>query len=141
MEQGKILIMSRKLNPVQWTEELRNALASSKVRLKANKKIARMLGLNENLICRYLRKNEGWIEEKTFRKLCRLEEFRDLKYIASNPLKLKGDEQLLLDVFRELPENIQKELLLELSKFSRYAKDKSSNVTDLCHFLKPKNPQ
>ncbi|MFZ2656648.1 MAG: hypothetical protein WAX69_17070 [Victivallales bacterium] len=133
--------MSRKLNPVQWTGELRNALASSRVRLKTNKQIARTLGLNENLICRYLRKNVGWVEEKTFRKLCQLEEFRDLKYIASNPLKLKGDEQLLLDVFRELPENIQKELLLELSKFSRYSKDKSSSVTDLCHFLKPENPQ
>ena len=141
MEQLRILFMSRKLNPVQWTLELRNALASSRLRLKTNKKIARTLGLNENLICRYLRKNEGWIEEKTFRKLCQLEEFRDLKYIASNPLKLKGDEQLLLDVFRELPEDIQKELLLELSKFSRYSKDKSSSVTDLCHFLKPGNPQ
>ncbi|MFZ2653308.1 MAG: hypothetical protein WAX69_00185 [Victivallales bacterium] len=107
--------------PVRWTKEYTDALIVARTRMKSARKIASFTGIHESQIGKFLKKTDGWVDKDTFERLCKLKEFKKLSGSAGISIEsgMSDNEKILLKLFRQLPEDSQKEKLLELMKMVR----------------------
>jgi len=99
-------------------KEYTGALMAAKRRLKSAREIAASTGIHETQIGKFLKKSDGWVDKDTFDRLCRLKEFKKLSASSGTTAEsgMSDNEKILLKLFRRLPEDAQKEKLLELMK-------------------------
>ena len=104
--------------PVRWTKEYTDALKAAKTHMKSARKIANYTGVHESQIGKFLKKTDGWVDKDTFERLCKLKEFKKLSASGGTGAEsnMTDNEKILLKLFRQLPEDTQKEKLLDLMK-------------------------
>ncbi|MFZ2655699.1 MAG: hypothetical protein WAX69_12280 [Victivallales bacterium] len=103
--------------PVRWIKEYTDALLAAKKRMKSAREVAAFTGIHETQIGKFLKKTDGWVDKDTFERLCRLKEFKKLSIsVGAGTENMTDNEKILLKLFRKLPEDIQKEKLLDLMK-------------------------
>lgn len=104
--------------PVRWIREYTEALKTARTHMKSIRKIALHTGIHESLIGKFLKKTDGWVDKDTFERLCKLKEFKKLSVSARTGAEsnMTDNEKILLKLFRQLPEDTQKEKILDLMK-------------------------
>ncbi|MBR2904392.1 MAG: LacI family DNA-binding transcriptional regulator [Lentisphaeria bacterium] len=93
---------------------------------------ARFANVSANTVTRYLNKETESIKEDTWKKLYPLiKNFLPRKSSSHHkPLELTTDEKILVDAFKDLPSDIQRQKLMEILDLARKVNKKKAKAQE-----------
>lgn len=94
---------------------------------------ARFANVSANTVSRYLNKETESIKEDTWKKLYPLiKNFLPKKSSSHHkPLELSTDEKILLDAFKDLPSDVQRQKLMEILLLARKVNKKKAKELEV----------
>ena len=93
---------------------------------------ARFANVSANTVTRYLNRETQSIKEDTWKKLYPLiKNFLPKKTSSHHkPLELSSDEKILVDAFKDLPADVQRQKLMEILELARKVNKKKAQVQE-----------